>query len=328
MKKLIASLLALGTAGLLSAQVTFGVGARGQFGFGLGSSTNAKENFNNAEHDYREDCREDKYKAKGRTYKSYDYESHYDDENLSVKGFESILAGGSIIGRIAFDSVPGLFLQPEIGFSHNLVKYKYSWEGTYTSKYDSKSKTEYEEEGSGSFSYNSIDIPIIAGYDFDIGHGMVISPYGGLNLSIPVGKLSWSWDQSTGTSTDYYDGKMVDYSSYGVSGLTNPQTTKTNSTTLDGNIKNGVIPGIVLGAGFGYKIDKHNMIMGDLRYLLDFVAIKDEVEYKDVCKASAKANGTDFEWDEDDEKWYGGTFRFDALTRRALSIGVNYVYFF
>ena len=53
MKKLVTSLLAIGAAALLSAQdgVHFGIGARGLFGFGLGTTTNAAEKFAIAEYD-------------------------------------------------------------------------------------------------------------------------------------------------------------------------------------------------------------------------------------------------------------------------------------
>lgn len=330
MKKLLASFLALVTAGLLSAQeITFGVGARGFFGFGLGSSTNVAESYDASVYDAKWDAKVDYWSSKGWTlnnHKDYGDTVDWDDQKLSVKPFESILAGGAIIGRIAFDSVPGLYIQPEIGFSHNQVKYKYSWEYDKTDKVDSKSRTEGECEGSGSMSYNAIDIPIIAGYDVDLGHGMVVSPYGGLNLSIPIGKLSWSDDAATVKTSSYYDGKLVDYS---IIGLSNPLVVKTNSSSIEGKIKNGVIPGLILGTGFGYKFDDHNMIMGDLRYLLDFIPVKAEAELKEAFKKNAKQTGTAFDWTELEEKIYGGKdFRFDTFCRRALTIGVSYVYFF
>ena len=177
-------------------------------------------------------------------------------------------------------------------------------------------------------SYSSIDIPIIAGYDFEVGPGMVLSPYGGLNLSIPVGKVSWTDGASTHTRTgtyNYLDGNGNVIGSRSADQIN--RTTKTNSSSVDAKITNGVIPGLILGGSFGYKFDDHNMIIGDMRYLLDFIAVKGETDLKDASKKSAKQNGTAWSWDADDDRW-NKDFRFDTFTRRALSIGVSYVYTF
>lgn len=327
MKRLVASLLALGAAGLLSAQVNFAIGARGTFGFGLGSTANPMENYASSFYDAFWDCTIDMYRAYGlgTLGTNTGYESDYDNENLSVKPFESFVAGGALIGRIGIDSVPGLYFQPEIGFSHNQVKYKYHWEGSglensysyggvyHTYTYDR------EAEGDGSFGYNSLEIPILVGYDLELGHGFVISPYGGLNLSIPIGKLSWSMGAETDTVRRYRDGVLRD--GY-------PYKDKDNSSSIEASIKNGVIPGLVLGTGAGYKFDDHNMIMGDLRYVMDFTAVRAESDIHDAMKAAAKRSGSVFDWDEDDKKWFDKSFRWDALTRRALSIGISYMYFF
>lgn len=318
MKRLIASLLAVGAAGLISAQgVHFGIGARGTFGFGLGSSTNVAENYAKSYYDALWDAWVDQARSYGLSVgRQDDFDPGWDDMKLKVKPFESIVAGGALIGRITFDAVPGLFLQPEIGFSHNIVKYKFDWE--YETRPTTHSRVELECEGTGSMSYSSIDIPIIAGYDFEVGPGMVLSPYGGLNLSIPVGKVSWSDDAATTTTRAYYDGRLID--GY-------PDKSKSNSSSVDAKITNGVIPGLILGGSFGYKFDDHNMIMGDLRYLLDFIAVKGETDLKDASKKSAKESGTAWSWDDDSDRW-NKDFRFDTFTRRALSIGVSYVYTF
>ncbi|MBQ3801564.1 MAG: hypothetical protein II837_14875 [Treponema sp.] len=338
MKKAAAFLLAACAAGLVSAQeIHFGIGARGQFGFGLGSSSNVAESYDTSKHDASVDGWQDYYKSKGWDWdaKDWDYDDYYDDRKLSVKPFESILAGGALIGRISFDSVPGLYLQPEIGYSHNQVKYKYSWEGSETIDaftWNGKSytsKDEYEAEGDGSMSYSSIDIPIIVGYDFELGHGMFVGPYGGLSLSIPVGSLSWNRGAQTTTVRSTFP--EID-SNLEVSMKTSTTTKKGNSTTLSGKIKNGVIPGLVLGGSFGYKFDQHNMILTDLRYQLDFVPVKAEIDYKDAALAdwnSTDNKGASYTWTEWEDKWWGGkTFNIDAFTRRALNIGVSYVYFF
>ena len=69
------------------------------------------------------------------------------------------------------------------------------------------------------------------------------------------------------------------------------------------------------------------MIIGDMRYLLDFIAVKGETDLKDASKKSAKESGTAWSWDDDSDRW-NKDFRFDTFTRRALSIGVSYVYTF
>lgn len=319
MKRLVASLLALGAAGLLSAQVNFAIGARGTFGFGLGTTANPIENFYSSYWDAEWDCWLDYarfYGLSAGTQGKSEYDM-FDNTNLKVKPFESFVAGGALIGRIGIDSVPGLYFQPEIGFSHNQVKYKYLWEGRYVeSLLGSAFTIDYEAEGDGSFGYNSLEIPILVGYDLELGHGFVISPYGGLNLSIPLGKLSWSMG-----ATDYTVTARV-------LGIAQTEKTKDNSTSLEASIKNGVIPGLVLGTGAGYKFDDHNMIMGDLRYVMDFTAVRAETDIHDARKAMRKKDGTVFDWGEDDKKWYDKSFRWDAMTRRALSIGISYMYFF
>lgn len=285
------------------------------------------ENFNSSYWDAEWDCLLDYARFYGLSYglNNTGYESDYDNENLKVKPFESFVAGGSIFGRIGFESVPGLYIQPELGFYHNQVKYSYHWEGSgldYTYSYGNVRHTytyDKEAEGDGSFSYNSLDIPLLVGYDLELGHGFVISPYGGLNLSIPIGKLSWSMGSETDTVRRYKDGVLRD--GY-------PHKDKDNSASIEASIKNGVIPGLVLGTGAGYKFDDHNMVMADLRYIMDFTAIRGETDIHDARRASAKKSGTVFDWDEDDRKWFDKTFRWDAMTRRALTIGINYMFFF
>jgi hypothetical protein len=261
MKKIIALLAAVGTAGMLSAQVTFGIGARGTFGFGLGATLSG---------DYLDD-----------------------DETTSVQPFKSFLAGGALVGRLGFDAVPGLFIQPEIGFTHTQISYK--TEADYTTTHSSyKKTTEYEYESS--FGFNAIDIPIIVGYDVSLNSGVVISPFAGLNLSIPVGSISESGGGSyTVTETrKYNDGRTT----------TEKYTHKGSDGDYSIDTKTTLVPGVLFGVGVGYKFDDHNMLMGDLRYLLDFTPVQAEFNFL----------GASFDW--------------DVATRRGLQIGVNYVYFF
>ncbi len=259
MKKIIALLVAVGAAGMLSAQVHFGIGARGEFGLGLGSTVS------------------ELYNLMG---------------DVSIQPHKSFIAGGAVVGRLTFDSVPGLFLQPEIGFSHNQVTMKTSYSDTddgyryHNGRYqDYTVKTEYEYEQS--IGYNAIDIPIIVGYDFAMNGGLVVSPFAGFNLSIPVGSFSTSGGSYTETiTTTYEDGSK--------------ETEKDNHSSGSGtsNVQSTLTPGVLVGFGVGYKFDDHNMIMGDLRYLLDFIATKENV------------------------------LGLDILTRRGLILGVNYVYSF
>ncbi len=248
MKKLLAVLLACGMAAMLSAQdVTFGIGARGSFGFGLGSMLT------------------------GDVW-----------DSASVQPLKSYIAGGSLVGRINFEYTSGLFVQPEIGFYHNQVAWKVE---------DSKSllSGRYEYEFDGAYSYNSLDVPVILGYDWEVGIGMVISPYIGINLCFPVGGINSSFSSGTVTITE--------------GGVSVTESYKPDSSaSMDG--KFGVIPGVLMGLGVGYEFDSHNMLMGDLRFLTDFTQIKGEY------------------------KLGGSTEEISVLTRRGLSLGVSYIYFF
>ncbi len=277
MKKLIASALALLAAGMVSAQVHFGIGARGEFGFGLGSAL------------------------------SGDLIIDSDNYKQTTQPFKSFLAGGALIGRLSFDAVPGLFIQPEVGFSHNRLGYKTEYShtstrtrlGTYNSttgtwnRYTEKEVTEWESESS--IAYNSIDFPILVGYDFEVGSGMVVSPFAGLSLSVPVGSFSTSSGKRSGDVITYHDGNQV-------SKVPVKDDDDDGSSSID--VKTALNPGAIFGVGFGYKFDQHNMIMGDLRYLLDFIPTKGEVDFL----------GTKLDW--------------DIMTRRGLKLGFNYVYMF
>ena len=271
MKKIIAFLVMLGTAGILSAQVRFGIGARGLLGIGLGTTTDASGSY-----------------AAGLA------DSDTPDYSSSVTPFNSLLSGGAVFGRLSLDALPGLYIQPEVGIFHTQVKYNSKGDFSYTAGSYSYG---IEYEGSGTLYYSSIDIPLIAGYDIKLGQSMMVSPYAGLNLSIPIGKLSWTQMEGEARTSVTHDGNKA----------TTKDKIPADSDSYD--IKNGIIPGAVLGAGVGYKFDSHNMLMGDIRYLLDFTAVKCGGAFKD---ASGKSHDLEF----------------DALTRRGLTLGVSYVYFF
>ena len=121
MKKIFAIVLAMSLAALLSAQdFTFGIGARGSFGFGSGSMLTG---------------------------------NIWDD--ASVQPLKSHIAGGALVGRINFDYGWGLFVQPEIGFYHNQVAWKVEdSEILFSGKYD------YEFEGTYSYSSIDVPIII------------------------------------------------------------------------------------------------------------------------------------------------------------------------
>lgn len=278
MKKLIASALALLAAGMVSAQVHFGIGARGEFGFGLGSTIHS------------------------------DYETLISliagfssigtgvntELDTTVQPFKSFLAGGAVIGRISFDAVPGLFIQPELGFSHNRVGIKQKLTGSQSRKvFGSTIKVELEAESESSVAYNSIDFPILVGYDFEVGSGMVVSPFAGLSLSIPVGSVSSSVGNFSGDVVTYMDGTQYSKEPY--------KDDDKKSSTGSEDVVVSLNPGAIVGVGFGYKFDQHNMIMGDLRYLLDFTPVKENVDF------------------------FGDIGMF---TRRGLKLGFNYVYMF
>ena len=132
MKKLIAFAVAAAAAvSVATAQIDLTVGARGIFGIGAGMFLGDPET----------------------------------DTDIG----KSLDFGGA-----AFAKVPvykGLVIQPEVGFTYNMVGMK-----------------EDGEKFSGS--YMAIDIPVLVGYDLKVSNELTVTPLFGPKFSIPVGKFS------------------------------------------------------------------------------------------------------------------------------------------
>ncbi|GEM_PF-3712709 len=207
----------------------------------------------------------------------------------SADVFRSFLYGGSICTRIGFD---GPFIQPEIGFTRNQFGYRWS----DTDRTESRSGfTEYRYESSGEIGYSSIDVPVVAGYELYLTDSLVASPFAGVNLSLPFDVISWTAGDVSCTAVSRDAGGA--------------ETGSTSSSTANGDngmpvsVKFGLVPGIVVGAGLGYRIGP-GLISGDFRYLLDLTSVKGEI------------------------KFHGKSQSFHVLRRRGLSVNLGYMYFF
>ena len=245
----------------VSAQGSFGIGTRGTFGLGLGSafSSDSAEEFN--------------------------------IDGVDV--FRSFLFGGSLIGKFSFNS--GLFIQPEVGFMRNQIGYRWSDSDRYSYSLGvTANRAEVRYESSGSAGYNSIEVPVIVGYDLFLTDGFFISPFAGANVSFPFDSISWACGDVTRTITTYADGKETGSQSY-----SSPD--ENDGMLMD--VKSGIIPGVLVGAGFGYSFGS-SVIAGDFRYLFDFSPLQGE-------------------W-----KFRGNKNTVHVLRRRGVNFGLSYLYFF
>ena len=133
MKKLIAfAVAAVAAVSVATAQIDLTVGARGIFGIGAGMFLG--------------------------------------DPDVDTDIGKSLDFGGA-----AFAKVPvykELVIQPELGFTYNMVGCKYDGGGKYSG------------------SYMAIDIPVLVGYDLKVSNELTVTPLFGPKFSIPVGKFS------------------------------------------------------------------------------------------------------------------------------------------
>ena len=141
MKKLIAfAVVTVAAVSLATAEIA--VGVRGIFGIGLGTTVSGEFDFLSAMLDSDSD---------------FDFGNSFD-------------FGGTMFAKIpVWES---LVIQPEFGFTHNMIGRKYSVYGQ-----DMKIKV----------SYNAIDIPVLVGWDFKVADGLTVTPLVGPKFSIPVG---------------------------------------------------------------------------------------------------------------------------------------------
>lgn len=245
---------------VLSAQ-SIGIGTRGTFGLGLGSAFSGDT---------------------------------VDDFNIDgVDVFRSFLFGGSLVGKVSFGS--GLFVQPEVGFMRNQIGYRWSDSDRYDYSLGvTANRTEIRYESSGSVGYDSIEVPVIVGYDLYLTDGFFLSPFAGANVSFPFDSISWTCGDVTRTVTTYADGKETGNQSY---------SSPDGNDGMLMNVKSGFVPGVLVGAGFGYSFGS-SVIAGDFRYLFDFSPLQGE-------------------W-----KFRGNNNTVHVLRRRGVNFGLSYLYFF
>ena len=137
MKKLIAfAVAAVAAVSVATAQIDLTVGARGIFGIGAGM--------------------------------------HLGDPNTDTDLGKSLDFGGAVFAKVPV--YKGLVIQPEVGFTYNMVGMK-------------------EDGVKSSGSYMAIDIPVLVGYDLKVSNELTVTPLFGPKFSIPVGKFSSvKWD--------------------------------------------------------------------------------------------------------------------------------------
>lgn len=250
-------------AGAAFAQNSLGIGTRGTFGLGLGSTF------------------------------SGDVTDEFKVDEVDV--FNSFLFGGSITARIGFDAFPGLYVQPEIGYTHNQIGFRWADSDRDERKDGGNSiRTEYRSETSGKVGYSSIDIPVVAGYELFLTDNLSVSPFLGVNLSFPFDVMSWSCDDISYTVTTYVNGEEKGQKT---ASDVNGENDMHVSTKID------FIPGVIVGAGVGYRIGP-SLISGDFRYLLDLNPVQGKVKFR------------------------GETRDFHVLSRRGLTFNLGYMFFF
>ena len=247
----------------VSAQNSLGIGTRGSFGLGLGTTF------------------------------SGDVTDEFKVDDVDV--LSSFLFGGSITARIGFEAFPGLFIQPEVGFTRNQIGFRWS-DSDRDERMSGKDsvRTEYKYETSGQLAYNSIDIPVIAGYELFLTDNLSVSPFIGANLSFPFDVMSWSCGELSCTATTYVNGAEAGQETF--SGV-NAEDGMTVSTKVN------FIPGAIVGAGIGYRFGP-NLISVDFRYLLDLTSVEGKVKFR------------------------GEARDFHVLRRRGASFNLGYMFFF
>lgn len=151
-------------------------------------------------------------------------------------------------GANAFVKIPlfaSLSLQPELGFTHNIVDMKNEdKEEFYGQTYSSSMKM--------SVSFNAIDIPVLVGWDIKIGDSLTVTPLIGPKFSIVLGKLSYKMK----AKAEYNGETVYDHDEKGEADNGSP-----------------LLFSIVFGAGVSYKLGP-GAIVGDLRYNLGLSEIK------------------------------------------------------
>ncbi|MDE6350251.1 MAG: outer membrane beta-barrel protein [Treponemataceae bacterium] len=156
--------------------------------------------------------------------------------------------GGTVFVKISL--VASLVVQPELGFTYNMV-------GAKMTMISDGYAVKAEMNGA----YNTIDIPILVGWDFKINDNFTITPLVGPKFSIPVGEFSAEIEASSG----------------GVS----------LNVPYDLDIDTSVLFSIVVGAGVAYKVGP-GAIVGDLRYNIGASELKTEDSGEKIAIATPR----------------------------------------
>lgn len=169
--------------------------------------------------------------------------------------FADLDLGGTLnAGGTAFVKIPlvaSLVVQPELGFTYNMV-------GAKMTMISDGYAVKAEMNGA----YNTIDIPILVGWDFKINDNFTITPLVGPKFSIPVGEFSAEIEASSG----------------GVS----------LNVPYDLGIDTSVLFSIVVGAGVAYKVGP-GAIVGDLRYNIGASELKTEDSGEKIAIATPRS---------------------------------------
>ncbi len=147
--------------------------------------------------------------------------STYDDIDLDMG--KSLNFGGAVFGKIGITEQ--ISVQPEIGFTHHTVGLKVDAGG---------------ETYKGTVGVNTLDIPVLVGYNLEVMDGFTVTPFLGPQLSFVLGKGKFGGD---------FDG--------------------------DVEFKSPLLFDIVLGANAAYEVGP-GAIVADLRYNLGLIALKEK----------------------------------------------------
>lgn len=148
--------------------------------------------------------------------------STYDDIDLDMG--KSLNFGGAVFGKIGITEQ--ISVQPEIGFTHHTVGMKM-------------------DDVKGTVGVNTLDIPVLVGYNLEVMDGFTVTPFLGPQLSFVLGKGKFGGDFS-----DFAD---------------------------DVEFKSPLLFDVVLGANCAYEVGP-GAIVADLRYNLGLIALKDKEE--------------------------------------------------
>ena len=99
--------------------------------------------------------------------------------------------------------------------------------------------------------FNTLDIPVLVGYNLELSDGLTVTPFAGPQLSLVLGKGKLGGD-------------------------------------MDGDLefKSSVLFDLVLGANLGYEVGP-GALVADLRYNLGLVALKDKDSGDKICTPRA-----------------------------------------